>query len=254
LTNQGKWKFLEAQKTFNREKAFHARSLNMKLFVYCAGGFGREIYDTAKRETEANNKWDEICFIDDNPNLDNKFYGTKLFTFNTVLKNYDVESFEVSIANGEPTVRKAIYDKLKSHNIKLATVVDNSAIISDTAKMEEGVIITAYCSVSCSAMVRSNVAINTKAIVGHDVILGEHCVVSSLVNIGGASTIGENSYLGMGVQIKEGTKIGKDVIVGMGSVVYNDIPGGVIALGNPARPMRQNVDKRVFKGANKGSF
>ena len=51
----------------------------------------------------------------------------------------------------------------------------------------------------------------------------------------------------MGVLIKEGTVIGKDAIVGMGSVVYNDIPDDVIAVGNPARPMRKNIDKKVFK-------
>jgi acetyltransferase-like isoleucine patch superfamily enzyme len=33
----------------------------------------------------------------------------------------------------------------------------------------------------------------------------------------------------------------------MGSVVYNDIPDQMIALGNPARPMRRNDDKKVFK-------
>ena len=219
----------------------------MKLFIYCAGGFGREIFDTAKRINKSNNKWDEICFIDDDVCLGNEFYGTKLFTFDTVLEKFDLGSFEVSIANGEPVVRKAIYDKLKSSNIKLATLVDNTAIVSDTATMGEGVIVTSYCSVSSSAVVGNNVALNAKAIVGHDVKLGEHCVVSSLVNVGGACSVGENSYIGMGVQIKEGLVIGKDVIVGMGSVVYNDIPDGVIALGNPARPMRQNIDKKVFK-------
>ena len=218
----------------------------MKLFIYCAGGFGREIFDTAKRINKSNNKWDEICFIDD-VRLENEFYNTKLFTFDTVLEKFDLNSFEVVIANGEPVVRKAIYDKLKSSNIKLATLVDNSAIVSDTAQIGEGVIVTSYCSISSSAVVGNNVAINTKAIVGHDVRLGEHAVISSLVNIGGATPVGENSYIGMGVQIKEGLTIGKDVIVGMGSVVYNDIPDEVIALGNPARPMRRNIDKRVFK-------
>jgi acetyltransferase-like isoleucine patch superfamily enzyme len=33
----------------------------------------------------------------------------------------------------------------------------------------------------------------------------------------------------------------------MGSVVYNDIPDQMIALGNPARPMRRNDEKKVFK-------
>ncbi len=220
----------------------------MKLFIYCAGGFGREIYDSAKRINESNYKWDEICFIDDNVSLGDKFYDAMLFTFDKVLEKYDLNSFEVSIANGEPVVRKSIYDKLKSRNIKLATLVDNTSIVSKTAKIGEGVIVTPYCSISSSAVVGNNIAINTKAIVGHDVRLGEHCVISSLVNLGGACSVGENSYIGMGVQIKEGgIIIGKDVIVGMGSVVYNDIPDEVIALGNPARPMRKNIDKKVFK-------
>lgn len=219
----------------------------MKLFIYCAGGFGKEVFDTAKRINKSNNKWDEICFIDDNACLGNEFYDTKLFTFDTVLEKFVLSCFEVSIANGEPFVRKAIYDKLKNNNINLATIVDNTAIISDTAKIGEGVIVTAYCSVSSSAVIGNNVAVNTKAIVGHDVKLGAHCVVSSLVNIGGACPVGEKTYIGMGAQIKEGLVIGKDVIVGMGSVVYNNIPDCVIALGNPARPMRKNIDKKVFK-------
>jgi sugar O-acyltransferase (sialic acid O-acetyltransferase NeuD family) len=222
----------------------------MKLFIYCAGGFGKEIIDTTRRINRSDNKWDEICFIDDNTNLGNEFYGARLFTFDAVLKKFDLKNIEVSIANGEPFVRRAIYEKLKLHNIKLATIIDKSAIIFDTATLGEGVIITSYCSVSSSAVLGNNVALNAKAIIGHDIVLGNHCVVSSLVNVGGACTVGENSYIGMGTSIKEGLKIGKDVIVGMGSVVFNDIPDSVIALGNPARPMRPNVDKRVFKKNN----
>ena len=114
----------------------------MKLFIYCAGGFGKEIFDTAKRINSSNEKWDEICFIDDNASLGHEFYGSKLFTFERVLEKFDLSSFEVSIANGEPFIRKAIYDKVKSNNIHLTTLVDNSAIISDTATMGEGVIVT----------------------------------------------------------------------------------------------------------------
>ena len=225
----------------------------MKLFVYCAGGFGREIVDTVKRLNQSLARWDEICFIDDDASLGTMLYGTKLYTFEAVLEEFDVSSCEAVVATGEPAVRKALYDRLASNNIPLATIVDTTAIVSDTATMGEGVVVTAFCSVSSSAIIGNNTAINVKAIIGHDVRLGEHCVVSSLVNIGGASSVGDNSYIGMGVQIKEGTTIGKDVIIGMGSVVYNDIHDEMIALGNPARPMRKNVDKIVFRDAGKGA-
>jgi acetyltransferase-like isoleucine patch superfamily enzyme len=68
-----------------------------------------------------------------------------------------------------------------------------------------------------------------------------------MVNIGGNCEIGKGSYLGMGALIKEGLKIGDRVIIGMGAVVYNDIPDDVIALGNPARPIRRNDRHKVFK-------
>lgn len=218
----------------------------MKLFIYCAGGFGKEIMDMARRINRFESRWADICFIDDVIQAEES-YGAKLYPFVAVVNKFDKAAIEIVIAHGEPLSRKILFDKVKSAGYRLATLIDNTAIISDTARMGEGVIVTPYSSVSSLALVGNNVAINTKTIVGHDVKLGEHCVLSSLVNVGGASSVGENSYVGMGVQIKDKIAIGKDVIIGMGSVVYNDIPDEVIVLGNPARPMKKNIDKKIFK-------
>jgi sugar O-acyltransferase (sialic acid O-acetyltransferase NeuD family) len=224
----------------------------MNLFVCCPGDFGKEVLDCARRINESKNRWDKIyftnetCFIDSSC-IGKEIYGAKLFTLDTVTEEYDLNSFEVSIAIGEPLVRKEIYHKLKSNDVKLATLVDNTAIISDTAKLGDGVIILAYCCVSSLAILGNNTVLNFYALIGHDVTLKENCVVSAAVNIGGNCSVGENSFIGMGAQIMQGVTIGKDVIVGIGSVVYNDIPDGVIVLGNPARPMRHNIDKKVFR-------
>jgi sugar O-acyltransferase (sialic acid O-acetyltransferase NeuD family) len=217
-----------------------------KLFIYCAGGFGREVFDVALRVNEASSRWEEIAFIDDG-HLGDEFYGARLFMLDKVIERFDLSSFEVVIASGEPAVRKLIYNKLKSCHVSLTTLIDPSATISKTAKIGEGVIVTAYCSVASLAVVGNNVAVNVQSIIGHDVKVGEHCVISSLVNLGGACPVGESSYIGMGTQIKQGVVIGRDVIVGMGSVVHHDMPDNVIALGNPARPLRENTDKKVFK-------
>jgi acetyltransferase-like isoleucine patch superfamily enzyme len=68
-----------------------------------------------------------------------------------------------------------------------------------------------------------------------------------MVNIGGFCQIDTGTYIGMNAQIKDGLRIGKDAIIGMGAVVHHNIESDVIALGNPARPMRRNTEKRVFK-------
>jgi sugar O-acyltransferase (sialic acid O-acetyltransferase NeuD family) len=155
-------------------------------------------------------------------------------------------SVEIVIGHGEPAIRKVLLDKLDVNGFKLGTVTDDSSFISAHAIIGDGAIITPYCSVAVSARLGRNVALNTKCIVGHDIQIGDNTVISSMVNVGGACVVGWGTYIGMGTQIREGVKIGNEVIVGMGSVVHHDIPDGMIAMGNPARPIRRNEDKRVF--------
>jgi maltose O-acetyltransferase len=50
--------------------------------------------------------------------------------------------------------------------------------------------------------------------------------------------IGDNVWLGAGVVVLPGVTIGPDTVVGAGSVVTRDQPGGVLAVGNPARVVR----------------
>ncbi|MEO9323467.1 sugar O-acetyltransferase [Nocardioides sp. C4-1] len=52
-------------------------------------------------------------------------------------------------------------------------------------------------------------------------------------------TIGDNVWLGGGVIVCPGVTIGADTVVGAGAVVTKDLPAGVLALGNPARVVRQ---------------
>ena len=52
-------------------------------------------------------------------------------------------------------------------------------------------------------------------------------------------TIGDNVWLGGGVIVLPGVTIGADTVVGAGAVVTKDLPAGVLALGNPARVVRE---------------
>lgn len=218
----------------------------MKLLIYCAGGFGREVMDTARRRNAASGCWDSIDFVDDVIE-ERARYGARVHKFDDQELRGRLQDFEFVIASGEPEGRRALAEKLDAAGARLGTVIDPSVLIADTALIAEGVVITPFCSISSDARLARNCCVNTMSIVGHDVEVGENSVISSMVNIGGRSTIGANAYVGMGALIKDKIAIGANTIVGMASVVYSDIPPDVIALGNPARAARHNVDKRVFK-------
>ncbi|GAA3382678.1 sugar O-acetyltransferase [Cryptosporangium minutisporangium] len=51
-------------------------------------------------------------------------------------------------------------------------------------------------------------------------------------------TIGDNVWLGGGVVVLPGVTIGENTVVGAGAVVTRDLPANVVAVGNPARPIR----------------
>lgn len=51
-------------------------------------------------------------------------------------------------------------------------------------------------------------------------------------------TIGDNVWLGGGVIVCPGVTIGNNSVVGAGAVVTKDVPADVVAVGNPARPVR----------------
>ena len=52
-------------------------------------------------------------------------------------------------------------------------------------------------------------------------------------------TIGDNVWLGGGAIVLAGVTIGENTVVGAGAVVPRDLPPNVVAVGNPARIVRQ---------------
>ncbi|MGO2631412.1 sugar O-acetyltransferase [Lactococcus lactis] len=59
---------------------------------------------------------------------------------------------------------------------------------------------------------------------------------------GKAITIGNRVWLGAGVIVNPGVTIGENTIVGSGTVVTKNLPANVIAVGNPARILREITD------------
>lgn len=56
-------------------------------------------------------------------------------------------------------------------------------------------------------------------------------------------TIADGVWLGGGAIVCPGVSIGENTVVGAGAVVTRDLPAGVVAVGNPARVLRE-IDSR----------
>ncbi len=211
-------------------------------YIYGAGGFGLETLDICLSAMAAGLvPKRHLRFIVDGS-------GQKEVLGYPVVELADCEQGAlVTIAVGEPAARAMVADKATAASLRLTSAIAPSAVISPSATLEEGVIVAPLCSVQARAFIGRNAAVNTMAIVGHDVQVAEHVVISSMVNLGGAVKVGQRTYVGMGGMIREKLTVGADSIIGMGSVVHRDVPDEVIAMGDPARVVRRNEDKTVFR-------
>lgn len=83
--------------------------------------------------------------------------------------------------------------------------------------------------------------------------IGKKCVISQGVTIGGTSKkygvpiIGDNVYIGAGAKIIGPIIIGDNVVIGANSVVTSNIECNSIAVGVPARIIKENIDINQYK-------
>lgn len=216
----------------------------MILGIYGSGGLGREVLELAK-VINTNNRWKDIVFIDDVTK--GKCNDVDLYTFEEFINKFKTTDTEIVIALGEPAVREILYNKVVNRGYKLATLIHPNVVIPKDSRIGQGVVINLGDYISCGVNIEDNVFLQQYVVIGHDSVLQRHGVLSAFVAIAGHCSIGEGTYIGMHVPVKENTSIGNNVIVGMGSCVLRDIPDDVVALGNPARAMAKNEEKRVFK-------
>ncbi len=99
----------------------------------------------------------------------------------------------------------------------------------------------------------SSIVAHLEIVVGDDVFFGpnvyvtdqNHSVEDLTVPVGRQSmpeqpvSIGNGSWLGTNVVVTPGVTIGNHVAVGAGSVVTNDLPDNCVAVGSPAKILRQ---------------
>jgi len=214
----------------------------MKLAIYGAGGLGREVLELAKQINTAQPRWETFCFIDD-INPERQLRGLPVVTLDTLC----AKEYEIAIAVGEPALRRVLADKARQAGFHLPVLVHPAAQISAEVTLSEGCIVSCGAFISCDTTIGRNVYLQPNTSLGHDCQIGDDCVISSIACLAGHCKVGTGTFIGMGAMVRENTTIGEEVIISMGAAVFSDIAPGVVAMGNPARAMRRNDDKKVFR-------
>ena len=192
------------------------------MYLYGASGHAKVIMDILKASAEP-----VEALVDDNPELD-ELNGV------TVLHDKkDLSPMIVSI--GVNATRKKVVEQL---NCKFGIAVHPSAIISESASIEEGTVVMQGAIVQADVKIGKHCIINTGSSVDHECEVGDFVHISPHSTLCGNVQVGEGTWVGAGTTIIQGVKIGKWCVIGAGSVVTKDIPDGTLAVGNRCKNIK----------------
>lgn len=142
---------------------------------------------------------------------------------------------------GSPHVRFKLSKKMNSIGGQLSSVITkNVEIGSYSVIIGNGVHIMSGTIITNDIIIGDGVLINLDCTIGHDSYIGNYCELSPGVHISGHVRVDDFSSLGTGAVVIPGIKIGKNCIIGAGSVVNKNIPDNSVAVGVPAKVIKEN--------------
>lgn len=146
---------------------------------------------------------------------------------------------------------KMIEELKAKFDIKFESLIHPEAYFGSNVKIGEGVFVNAKATIAPNAHLDNFCSINRSAVVGHDAYIGKYSRIGPSVSLAGLSTIGSHCSIGISSTILEYVEIGEWSVVGAGAVVTKNIPKGKVAIGIPARVVKDNETQDFSKYVKK---
>ncbi|TLX21355.1 acetyltransferase [Thermomonas fusca] len=205
-----------------------------RLFVFGAGGFGREIAWLVGQSWGAAV---EVVFLVDNPEyVTSPVNGVPVQLLDDVAK-CDGDRFVVAV--GDPQLRRRAVAGCLSAGLEPAQLVHPRVEMSRHVSLGDGCVVCAGCILTVNIVLGEHVHINLDCTIGHDVVIGDYATLSPGVHVSGNVQIGRDVFIGTGANIINGTAcaplvIGHGAVIAAGACVAKSVDPGVMVAGVPA--------------------
>ncbi len=209
----------------------------MRIAIYGAGGFGKEVACLITRINAQQQQWELIGFFDDGKPAGSPVsrYGKVLGGMETLLQ-VD-EPLAVAIAISDNKAVRRLRKSITNPNVTFPNLIDPTLFMVDpvTVVMGEGNIIQNDCMISCDVSLGDFNLINDHVVVGHDNRIGSFNGIMPGAHLSGGVTVGNNNMLGVACVVLQGITIGDGVTLGANSVLMTQPRNNKTYLGVPAR-------------------
>ncbi len=187
-----------------------------------------------------------VALIDDTPDMRSPFKNVPLYMGEQGLDEFldtangEELGFIVAIGNPYGYVRMQLHDRLKGKGLVSISFADPTALICHTAHYGEGLQMMPTAVVHNNVRIGTQCIINTRALIEHDCVLKDGVEIGPGAVLCGRVSVGSNTWIGANATVRPRINIGDNTIIGAGAVVVTDIPDNAVAVGVPAKVIREN--------------
>ena len=201
--------------------------------IVSAGNFGKEVYSWALDCVRAGTLGPVKGFLDDRADALAGF-ECQARIIGPVDTYRPMESDQFICAIGDSAVRKQYVAKLKAKGAQFTRLIHPTAVIGQSVRIGEGVIMAPYSSLTAAVEVGNFVNIGLYSVGSHHNQIGNWCQISGHCSLPGRIVLEEGVFLACGVVMVPGVRIGAWSYVGAGSVVLKNVPPRSKVFGVPA--------------------
>ncbi len=195
------------------------------------GGHAHSVIDSI----EQTGKYRIIGFLDREEMQEESYRDYPVLGMDADMKRF----YEEGVRNAFVTVgfmgygntREQLYRRLKEVGYRLPNIIDDTAVISGTAELADGIFVGKNAIVNANAKIGKMCIINTGAIIEHDCRVEDfsHVAIGSVLC--GAACVGESTLIGANATVIQEREIGSHCIVGAGTVICKDMSDNMIRYG-----------------------
>lgn len=186
------------------------------------GGHAHSVVDSLEQA----GRYNIIGFLDTEEMQGKRFRDYEVLNTDDALQEY----FNKGIRNafvtigfmGQGTTRNRLYDRVKEIGYTVPNIVDQTAIISESAEFGDGIFIGKNTVINAEAKIGTMCIINTGAIVEHDCTIGAFSHIAVGAMLCGSVVIGEETLIGAGATVIQQKMIGSRCMIGAGTTVRED--------------------------------
>jgi acetyltransferase EpsM len=197
-----------------------------KIIIIGAGGHAAELRDyiTHINKLESGSITVEGFLDDDAPAYDAYDYAEPyLGTIRGHVVRPDVE-YLMGIANIR--YRRPIIERFESEGAVFASLIHPTVLLSPSAGLGRGVIISHNASLGPKVTVGDHNIINSRCTIGHDTVIGSYNFISPQVALSGHTRVGNENMIGVNSCTIPGIVIGNNNVIAAGTVIFRNVGDG----------------------------